>query len=381
VPTLLSDSELLTRLVAFDSTSNQSTDPIVGFISDYLDGLATEIIPVGPTGTGKENLVIAFGPLQEGGKGLILSGHMDVVPARESGWEGIPFVLRSAEDRYYGRGTADMKGFLAVAMNAAATLDLRSLTAPLLLLFTYDEEVGTLGARYFREHWAADRPLPRNVVIGEPTSLHPVRMHKGHLKLRISVSGLSAHSGYPHLGINAIEEAVPVLGALRHLRQDLEREQQPNREFFPDVPYAPLNIGTVHGGAAINIVPSSCIIEVGVRLLPGMDEPAMVERVRAAVEPLGGDLSIVSSSPPMWLDADSEVHRETAALAPLPPEPSVSFATDAGWLQTMGLDCVIFGPGSIEVAHRPNEFVPRQDLESVAGILPRLIHRFCGEQR
>src|SRR5687768_5471597 len=277
----VSDIELFQRLVAIDSTSAVSNLPIADEVANYVESRAESIQYLASADGEKANLLVRFGPEGEGG--LILSGHMDAVPAVEPEWQSDPFTLTEREDRYVGRGAADMKGFLAVATNAALAAE--SLRAPLYLLFTYDEEVGTLGARQFAQVWDRARALPRHCIIGEPTSFRPVRAHKGHLKLRITVTGKSAHSGYPHLGENAIEKAQPVLEALSNLRGELESERSQHADLFPDAPYVPLNIATIHGGTAVNIVPDSCVIEVGIRLLPGLDSQAMIERVRRASRP------------------------------------------------------------------------------------------------
>lgn len=360
----LSDLELFRRLVAIDSTSAISNLPIAHELANYCDGAHVELLH-SPDGA-KANLLVRFGP--DGDGGLILSGHMDAVPATEANWESDPFTLTERDDRYVGRGAADMKGFLAVATNAA--LASQSLRKPLYLLFTYDEEVGTLGAKRFAETWDRARPLPRHCIIGEPTSFRPVRAHKGHLKLRFTVTGRSAHSGYPHLGENAIEKARPLLEALSHLRRELENEPTEHADLFADAPYVPLNIATIHGGTAVNIVPDRCVIEVGIRLLPGMTRESMLARLPQPAE-------ILSESPPMLLDRSSEIYHVVQPYATKGRPESVSFASDAGWLQSLGIDCLIFGPGAIEVAHQANEFTPKDEFHRAGTIVRELIARFC----
>ncbi|HVT58709.1 MAG TPA: acetylornithine deacetylase [Thermoanaerobaculia bacterium] len=403
MPTVLSDAELLARLVGFDSTSRNSNLPIADFLCDYLDRPGVRIarnVLAGDAGQAEQgegaaaarsqardkvNVIAWLGPEADGDRhGLVLSGHTDVVPADEEGWESDPFQLADRGDRYVGRGACDMKGFLAVAANlsraGAAAARLRH---PLALVFTFDEEVGGLGARHLLDSFPAARELPRNAVFGEPTSLRVARAHKGHLKLRITFVGRSAHSGYPHLGRNAIEPAGEVIRALARIRRELEEETAPHCELFPEVPYVPLNIGTVRGGAAINVVPDRCAVEVGVRPLPGADSAALLERLRQAVlaaaagwEP---EIELLSDSPPLLLDENAPVHRYLCALVGQREGASVSFATDAGWLQRLGLDCVIFGPGSIEAAHRPNEWLAKSELAAAHDLLGRTIRHFCAE--
>jgi acetylornithine deacetylase len=381
----LSDADLLARLIAFDTTSRNSNLPLAGFLADYLDRPGVRIERNPSADGAKTNLIAWVGPEPSGDRrGLVLSGHMDTVPADEDGWRSDPFTLSDEGDRWVARGSCDMKGFLAVAANLAAEADPASLRAPLALVFTYDEEVGTLGARRLTETFPEAQVLPRSAIIGEPTSLRVARVHKGHLKIRITLHGRSAHSGYPHLGLNAIEPAGRVIEALTRLRHELQSETVPNRDLFPEVPFVPLNVGTVQGGSAINVVPDRCVVEVGVRPLPGVESADLVERVRrAAVEsaaPFEPDVEVLSDSPPMLLDEASAIHRRLCALVGQDEGASVSFATDAGWFQRLGMDCAIFGPGTIEVAHKPNESLPKSEFAAARGLLAQTIHAFCKEE-
>ncbi|HEX6900683.1 MAG TPA: acetylornithine deacetylase [Thermoanaerobaculia bacterium] len=381
----LSDAELLARLVAFDSTSRNSNLPIADFLCDYLDRPGVRVERNLSPGGDKANVIVWIGPEPDGGRrGLVLSGHMDVVPADEDGWRNDPFRLTDEGDRWVGRGSCDMKGFLAVAANLAAEARAERWRAPLALVFTYDEEVGTLGAKHFTESFPRAASLPRSAIIGEPTSLRVARAHKGHAKLRVTLHGVSAHSGYPHLGVNAIEPAGRVIVALAALRRELEAEELPNRELFPEVPYVPLNVGTVHGGAAINVVPDRCDVELGFRPLPGLASEEIAERIRRVVReaaaPFEPEIGTLSDSPPMLLDEASPIHRHLCSLVGQSAQSTVSFATDAGWLQRLGMDCAIFGPGSIEVAHKPNEFLPKDEFAAARGLLARTIQRFCEEE-
>ena len=220
---------------------------------------------------------MAAGP-EDGDRGLVLSGHMDVVPAESEGWNSDPFTLTRRDGSYVARGAADMKGFLALAINRLAAADIPRLRYQLVLLFTHDEETGTLGARRLVDEPGTIPPLPRAAIIGEPTSLHILRMHKGHLRLRLSLTGVPAHSGLPHLGVNAVEAAGRAIVGLSELRQALERERPSNAEHFAEVPYVTLNVARVAGGGAINVVPAECVLDLGVRLLPGMSADEMTAR-------------------------------------------------------------------------------------------------------
>jgi acetylornithine deacetylase len=377
---MLDDRTLLSRLVGFDTTSRESNLPLADFLADYLDRPGVRVTR-NPSADGtKTNLVVAVGPETDDREGLVLSGHMDVVPAEESDWRSDPFTLTESGDRYIGRGTADMKGFLALAANRLAAADASALRRPLALLFTYDEEVGTLGARRFTETFAPIARLPRPVVIGEPTELRVVRAHKGMVRLRLEFTGRAAHSGYPHLGRSAIEPAARAIVALSVLRRELEAERPPNGEMFPHVPFVALNVGTVAGGSAANVIPDRCEVHLGIRVLPGMGVDDVAVRVRAAVagaveEPFA--LEPVSESPAMLLDPDAAIHRALCEAVGQHGSHSVMFASDAGWLQRAGFESVLFGPGNIEVAHQSNEFLPVAEFRRAGEVLDGLIHRSC----
>ena len=381
--TTLTDVELLARLVAFDSTSRNSNLPVADFISDYLDRPGVRIGRNPSPDGDKANLIVTVGPEVDGDRrdGLALSGHMDVVPAEEPEWRTDPFELTAADGAYYGRGACDMKGFVALAVNAAARAAGESLRRPLSLILTYDEELGTLGAGHFARSWPADRPLPRRVIVGEPTSLRAVRLHKGHATVRLTFHGESAHSGYPHLGKNAIEPAARAICALADLRRELEAEPTPHGEHFGEVPFVALNVALVHGGTATNIVPDRCVLHVGFRVLPGMQADPIAERIEAAVAGVGGEdnfeLERLEQSPPLLLDEGSDLYAAVCGLIGQEETVSVSYATDGGWLATAGYDCLIWGPGTIEVAHKPNESMPADEYARASGLLQQVVDRFC----
>ncbi len=377
---MLDDRALLSRLVGFDTTSRESNLPLADFLADYLDRPGVRVARNPSADGAKTNLVVAIGPETDDREGLVLSGHMDVVPAEESDWRSDPFTLTESGDRFVGRGTADMKGFLALAANRLAAADASALRRPLALLFTYDEEVGTLGARRFTETFAPMARLPRHVVIGEPTALRVVRAHKGMVRLRLEFTGRAAHSGYPHLGRSAIEPAALAIVALSELRRELEAERPPHGDAFPDVPFVALNVGTVAGGSAANVIPDRCEIHLGIRVLPGMTVDDVAVRVRAAVagaveQPF--TLERVSESPAMLLDPDAPIHRALCEAVGQREWHSVMFASDAGWLQRAGFESVLFGPGSIEVAHKSNEFLPVAEFRRAGEVLDGLIRQRC----
>ena len=387
MPAILDRLQILQRLVAFDTTSSRSNLACIDFICELLDrpGVRLRRLP-SPDGT-KANLLVELGPANDARRdGLMLSGHTDVVPALEPDWRSDPFTLTADGDRLTGRGSADMKGFLALAIDAARSVAPERLRAPLALLFTYDEEVGTLGAQRFAADWSRSEPLPRLCVIGEPTSLAVVRMHKGHLKLRVVLRGAPAHSSMPHLGRNAIETGARAVAALGALRDALRDERSEWSDYFGEVPCVTLNVARIEGGVAVNVVPERCVIDVGIRLLPGMRSAEIIGRVRAALDASIGAspdgvtyaLEETGDSPPLLSPADAPHAEFLRAAVGQHGDRGVAYASDGGPLQALGLTSVLFGPGTIDVAHRPNEWLPCDEFDRAAGILGQVVERFCG---
>jgi len=376
----LSDVELLARLIAFDSVSANSNRPIADFLAEYLSASGCRIWRQEFDEGRKVNILASRGD-GPAGAGLLLSGHMDVVPAGEPGWRSDPFTLTEREGRLFGRGTCDMKGWLALAVNrvAAAT----ALSKPLHLLISADEEVGCVGARHFARN-PPPFPLPASFLIGEPTELKGVRMHKGHTKVRVRVEGKPAHSGYPHLGINAIERAGEVLAVLTRLACDWKSRRAASSEHFPECPYPVLNLATIAGGSAVNVVPAQCEIQMGVRTLPGEGSAELIKEIAAVLaglpQPLRDAVShdVPSDNPPMLCPDEAPLHRLVCDLIGQAGTVGVSYASDAGWLSTMGVQCVLHGPGSIEDAHKANESIDGGQWRRGGDLLDRTIAGMCG---
>ena len=379
--------ELLERLVAFDTTSRHSNMALADFVCDYLDRPHVRVIRHPSTDGTKTNLVVIVGPEvdPEDRGGLVLSGHMDVVPAGESEWHSDPFTLTRRDDRLIGRGSCDMKGFLALAVDAVARADAATLRRPLSLLLTFDEEIGTLGARHFVRTPPPDLVLPRRVIIGEPTGFTAVRLHKGHMRLVLTTEGKAAHSGFPQSGSNAIEPMARAIVALSGLRGQLESERTESSSHFGEVPFVTLNVARIDGGSATNVVPDRCRLDIGIRLLPGMDGDAMVDRVRETIHGALGrsefDLETMYQSPPMVLPADNDLYRALCDSVGQRDTASVYYATDGGWLSQAGFECVVFGPGDMDTAHKPDEWLPLADLEWGAKLVAQIVARYCGPPR
>jgi len=378
----LPDRELLARLVAFDTTSHLSNRAIADFIRNYADWPNVRIDEQASPCGEKLNLILSTGPQVDDRSGLTLSGHMDVVPATEPDWKSDPFTLTEREGNLYARGSCDMKGFDALALNALVDASTRELAHPLVVALTYDEEVGTIGARHLVEQWPRVRELPSACIVGEPTSLEVVRLHKGHTKVQVTIEGVSAHSAYPHLGRNAIEAAARILVSLRGLRHRLEQEGGALAGYFHDAPFVSLNVGTINGGSAVNVVPDRCTMMLGFRLLPRMSRDEVLQRIVIACRNAAGadpyEVVATGESPPLFLDEKTRIYTALADLVGQTDTVSASYATDGGWLAQAGMDCAVWGPGSIEVAHKPNEFMPAAEYARGRELLECAVREFCG---
>ncbi len=375
----LSDLDLLARLVEFQSVSGTGTSEIASFVCDYLDGADVDLTRVESEDGASANLLLRTGPEASASRGLTLSGHMDVVPAAEPGWTGRPFQLREAGGLLYGRGSADMKAFVALAMNRFRAASEAVLDAQLALLLTYDEEFGSIGAQRLTSNWPDGVTLPRTVIVGEPTRLRAVRMHMGHLKVRIITHGVAAHSGYPHRGKNAISDMGRAMAALDAWSAELSRARVETSVFYPETPHATLNPAVISGGEAINVVPEMCTLDLGIRLLPGMDWRSFESEVRGRLSKAidGVQVELIGCNPPLLSSEGSALYLDLCRELGQDETHALALASDAGPLSELGFDCVLFGPGSIEVAHKPDEHIAISDIERAGNILDALISRRC----
>jgi acetylornithine deacetylase len=322
----------------------------------------------------KANLIATLGA---GSGGLVLAGHLDTVPFDENGWHSDPFRLSEHDGRLYGLGTADMKSFLALAIEAAAEFAGRALKQPLIILGTADEEITMAGARALV---AAGKPRARHAVIGEPTGMQPVRLHKGNLSEVVRVHGHSGHSSNPALGLNAIEGMHCVLHALLDFRKELEQRRQDN---VFTVPHCTLNPGCIHGGDAANRIPAACELKFDLRFLPGMDltglRHELQSRARVALANSGHTIefeSIYPGSPAFDTPATAEIVRACEEMTGHVAG-AVDFATEGALLNQMGIETVVLGPGNIEQAHQPDEYLSLDRIDPTVKLLKGLIQRFC----
>ena len=376
--------EMVRELVAEPSVSSpdprhdQSNRAVVERLAGWAEhlGFTVEVVPL-RGGSGKANLIATLG---EGEGGLVLSGHTDTVPTEAGSWASDPWDLTEREDGVlFGLGSADMKGFFGAALAAAARFRAGDLKAPLTLVGTADEESSMDGARQLV---AEGRPRAAMVVIGEPTGLTPVRMHKGILMHRVSVEGRSGHSSNPALGANAIDGMAQVIAALHAYRAELGAHSEPAFE----VPGATLNLGRIEGGDSPNRICGQCALTYDVRVLPGM-EPARLRaeleaRVRSATDPRFRVAleELVASVPPFAIDEEAAAVGLLRELTGRDPR-AVMFCTEAPFFQELGAQTVICGPGSIDVAHQPDEHVTRDQLEEATELYAKTIQAVCIEGR
>jgi len=371
--------DLLARLVAFDTTSHKSNLPLVRFVEDYLRRHGVESTLV-PTADGqKASLFATIGPAGIGG--IALSGHTDVVPVEGQTWSSDPFTLVERDGRLYGRGTCDMKGYLACVLAMVAELTARKLTTPLHIAFSYDEEVGCTGVRPMVRELGKSLPLPRMVLVGEPTSMAVVDAHKGPMRWVVRLTGKAAHSSMPHLGVNTVIYAGHLLGELAQMEAEL-KEMDPNPRFDP--PYTTLQATQIAGGNASNIVPAACWFGWEIRRLPGFDGRALDARfrrfaeercvapMRQAAPDAGVSIEIVNEVPPFQADAASGIVPLTLKLAKQNETFAVCYATEASLFQAGGAPAVVCGPGDIAQAHTPDEYLEVTELERCLAFLARL---------
>jgi acetylornithine deacetylase len=380
--TLAADAiAMLARLVAFDTTSRDSNLALIEYVEALLDDLGVTSTRVPNADGRKANLYTTLGPLAEGG--IVLSGHTDVVPVDGQAWSSDPFTLTERSGRLYGRGTCDMKGFLALALAAAPVFaEAGRLTRPIHLAFSYDEEVGCLGAPTMIAEIARHLPKPAAVIVGEPTNMEVVHGHKGITSYVVTVTGHEAHSSLTHLGLSANMMAIRLMHSLSELARTLESEADPSSPFIPAHPT--LTIGQINGGTAVNILARQCVFLFDLRCPPGVDPMKILGPFLAETQALDAEMKA------RFPETGVQVVRRslTPAFAPEPegaaeriarslagdngPPRVVAYAAEAGQFQEAGFSTVICGPGSIEQAHQPDEYVERAQMERGAAFMLRL---------
>jgi len=371
----------LARMVAFDTVSSRPNGAIAADLAERAENLGMRVeLFDDPDEAGKRSVIAWAGPEATGeGEGLTITGHLDVVPVDGQPWSSDPFRLREDAGRLYGRGTADMKGFVAVTMRALEGIDLAALRRPLALVWTHDEEIGCFGsAKLVAAFEAEGRGLPRACLVGEPTGFRILRMHSGHVAGRITVRGAAAHSSRPDLGSNAIEGAAEVVGAVRELARELR--DQPIDLPEMERPWVAMNVARIRGGSAINIVPDRCVVEIGYRPLPGTRSEEVWDRLLDKLQALSHlqlQTEILRITPSMLTPSDAELVGDLLPFATSERCGSAGFATDGANLAKLGCAPIVFGPGSIDVAHQADEYVDLADLVRGVDVVGALVRRRC----
>lgn len=383
-PLSTASRDMIERLIRFKTVSRDSNLGLIEWVRDYLHAQGATTRLTYDAGKQKANL---FATLGDGAKpGLILSGHTDVVPVDGQNWDTDPFEPVERDAKLYARGSADMKGFIGIALAQApkfvAALNANRLDAPLHYALSYDEEVGCLGVRSLIQDLEEHGIRPAGCVVGEPTSMQPIIAHKGTHRFRCSVHGREAHSSYVTFGVNAIEYAARLIVFIRQIAERLAQTE--TRDYGFIVPYSTLSTGVIRGGIAANVVPKHCEFLFDMRTLPQASPEAMYQEIRGFAEQLSAEMRTIDPQSGIDLTWSSQTAglaaAETDAIVQWAMQLSnndtvgkVSYGTEAGLFQKMGVPSVICGPGDIAEAHRPNEFVALEQLAQCEAFMNRIL--------
>jgi len=371
---------MLARLIGFATVSRDSNLALIEFVRDYLHELGVACELIYNAERTKANLLASVGPSVAGG--IVLSGHTDVVPVDGQAWTVEPFSLSEAGGKLYGRGTADMKGYLASVLAAVPVFLASPLKRPVHLAFSYDEEVGCLGVRGLLEVLPQRIPAPALCLIGEPTELKPVLGHKGKLAMRCHVRGAACHSAYAPYGVNAIEQAARLIGRLGDIGATLARPSLHDKRFDPA--FSTVQVGVIQGGTALNIVPADCRFDFEIRALPDFAPQVVVDELQdyaeqtllPAMQAVDTDTAIrfekISAYPGLATPADSAAARLIAELCGSDDFGTVAFGTEGGLFNQAGIATVVCGPGSMDQGHKPDEFVSVDQMAACDRLMDRL---------
>lgn len=377
---MITSRTLLERLVAFDTTSRESNLALIDFVWHYLTDLGVNCELIHNAGRSKANLYARLGPAGSGG--ILLSGHSDVVPVDGQNWSVPPFALSERDGKLYGRGTADMKGFIACMLAAVPHFLAQPLAQPLHLAISYDEEVGCLGVRTLLDVLASRPEKPDLCLIGEPTELQPVLGHKGKLAVRCEVQGAACHSAYAPQGVNAIQYAAKLIHRLTAIGEVFAAPERQDTRFDP--PFTTVQTGLIQGGRALNIVPAECTFDFEVRTLPQDDAQQVAEELERYAQrellpqmrTVNSDTEIrfypLSSYPGLYTAAQSAAAQLLAHLTGSEAFSTVAFGTEGGLFHQAGIPSVICGPGSMAQGHKPDEFITIEQLDACDAMLRRL---------
>jgi acetylornithine deacetylase len=381
--TLTRTTEILADLIAFETVSADSNLEIIRYLTQRLEALGARCVETRDATGAKANVFATLGPDQPGG--ILLSGHTDVVPVADQDWTTDPFQMTEKDGRLYGRGTCDMKGFIAVALAFAETLDTSKLNQPLHFAFTYDEETGCLGAQNLVEDLSERGIVPDIAIIGEPTEMRVIEGHKGCFEYTTSFAGLEGHSSAPDDGVNAAEYAARYIGKLLELRHILKSRAPKGSPFEP--PWTTVNVGRISGGVAHNVIASKAEVAWEMRPVQSSDAELVRKTLSDYVQhSLLPEMQAVHPEASITQEAVAEVQglepmdenaaRELVAeLTGANGTGVVAFATEAGLFQQLGVHAIVCGPGSITQAHKADEYVEIEQLDLCCRMLDRLGRR------
>lgn len=367
--------EILKNLIAFDTTSSKSNLPLIDYLYEFLQQHHFNSRIFYNDDKTKANLFASIGPDVPGG--CMLAGHTDVVPVEGQPWDSPPFTLVEQGDRLIGRGTSDMKGFIALVCDVVRAMNLSALEKPMYLAFTYDEEVGCFGAKALQAELAKHADFIEFALIGEPTDFALVNSHKGVQLTKTNFTGKPAHSSCPHLGHNAIMAAAHFL---QNLPSILPRDE--NHRFHPAT--STMNAGTIAGGNACNIIAEHCQLDWECRPLPGIEIERLNHALNDLTEQISAETQVKIKNEPLsfvpgLLDNDNQavIHFLKSFLPDDTPVTTAPFVTEAGLFQQASIPTVVFGPGELEQAHQPNESISKTKMDDFHSFLVALLKHFC----
>lgn len=377
--------EMIEKLIAFDTVSRNSNLPLIDFVADYLNEHGVVATKVYNEDKSKANLYASVGPEVEGG--VVLSGHTDVVPVDGQPWVTDPFTVVEKDGKLYGRGTSDMKSFSAIALSQVPKMLASGMKAPIHFALSYDEEIGCLGAPSMIERISEHVPAPRAVIVGEPSMMNIVSAHKGIISLNTKVTGREAHSSLVEDGVSAVMVAAKLMSFIVDMMAENKARSAPDCPFSP--PYSTLTCGVVHGGTAGNIIARECEFMWDIRHIPEDDPLSFVDRFNdycekemlpsmQAIAPEASIVTdIVASVPALKSETGGEAEMLCKAITGQNETSAVSYAAEAGQFQGGGFSTVICGPGSIGVAHQPNEYIEITQVNAAEQFILKLIDRLA----
>ncbi len=369
---------LLSKLISFKTISMTSNKELMLFIKDYLSksSIKCELLE---GSKGQFNLYSRIGPNKEGG--ILLSGHTDVVPTEGQNWNSDPFKLIKKKNKFYGRGTCDMKSFIAVSLDLVSKINISNLKKPIHLIFSYDEEIGCVGIQKIVPFIKKLKPKPMYCIVGEPTGMKVVNEHKGKKNFLVQFNGVEAHSSLVNNGVNSINFCSEFVEFLKNLQKSISISSK-NSKYNP--PYSTINVGLIRGGIALNIIPKHCEIEFEIRDTPEINSEEILKKIKSFLKSLDKKMKKINNKcfivfkntndfPPLKTDEKKKIIQMALQKLKSNSISSVSFGTEAGVFNKLGVETIVCGPGNIEQAHKPNEYIEESQIIKCQSFLKNII--------